>query len=110
MWNEPTEQQFAELPKLYETEETPIKDKIIHMHLFIFSTDWYIVEYDPATKRAWGFVILSGDYLNAEWGYFSLVELEDVKIFGVQVDRDLHWKVRNASEVDKIVKAQQGRW
>ena len=26
---------LEKLPKLYETEEIPLKDKIVHMHLFL---------------------------------------------------------------------------
>ncbi len=29
MWNEPTKEQLAKLPGLYETENVPLKDKLI---------------------------------------------------------------------------------
>lgn len=110
MWNEPTRDLLEKLPKLYETEKIAIKNKMIHMHFFIFGTDWYVAEYDPEEKIFWGFVILNEDYMNAEWGYFALSELKEISFVGFKVDRDLHWKTRKASEVDKIVKAQGGRW
>ena len=39
MWNEPTPNQLSQLPKLYETEETPLKDKRILMHFFLHGCD-----------------------------------------------------------------------
>ena len=29
MWNEPTRDQLAKIPRLYETEKIPLKDKLI---------------------------------------------------------------------------------
>jgi hypothetical protein len=110
MWNEPSWDILEKLPKLYETEKIPVKDKIIHMHFFIFGTDWYVAEYDPKEKIFWGFVILNEDYQNAEWGYFALEELQGIRYGGIEIDRDLFWQPRTAAEVDKIAKAQNGRW
>ena len=45
MWNTPTKEELAKIPRLYETENIPLKDKIIHMHFFIGGCDWYIAEY-----------------------------------------------------------------
>ena len=46
MWNTPTKEELAKIPRLYETENIPLKDKIIHLHFFIGGCDWYIAEYD----------------------------------------------------------------
>jgi hypothetical protein len=46
MWNEPTLEQLAKLPKLYETEKVPLKEKPIYIHFFIGNCDWFISEYD----------------------------------------------------------------
>jgi hypothetical protein len=73
------------------------------MHFFIASCDWYIAEYDRQ-DLFWGFVILNKDYLNAEWGYSSLSELKSLDLLGLEVDRDLHWRIRPAREVNKIRK------
>lgn len=104
MWNEPTKTQLARIPGLYETESIPLKDKIIHMHFFILGCDWYIAEYD-GNGLFWGYAILNQDHENAEWGYISLQELKELIIEpGIEVDRDIHWKPRPASEVEKITK------
>jgi len=108
MWNKPTKKQLAKLPKLYQTEEVPLKDKIIHLHFFIGGSDWYIAEYDhEGGDLFWGFTILNQDYHNAEWGYISLSELQSIKIQGwLEIDRDLHWQVKPAKEVKEICQAQ----
>jgi hypothetical protein len=102
MWNEPGESQLAAIPRLYETEKVPLQDKVIHLHFFIGDCDWYVAEYDGG-DLFWGFAILNNDFVNAEWGYISFGELKAVRINGwLEVDCDVHWKVRRASEVDRI--------
>ena len=46
MWNIPSKERLARIPKLYETEDVPLKDKLIHLHFFIGGCDWYVAEYD----------------------------------------------------------------
>ncbi len=101
MWNVPTKRQLEALPKLYETEDIHLKDKIIHMHFFIGGCDWYIAEYD-GKDLFWGYALLNNDHQNAEWGYLSFKELKEINTRGIEIDRDLYWKVRKASEVNKI--------
>ena len=103
MWNEPSKERLAKIPRLYETEETPLQEKLIHLHFFIGACDWFIVEYD-GEDVFWGFVILNGDYEMAEWGYISLNELKSISVNGIEIDCEVEeaWKVRRAAEVDKI--------
>jgi len=102
MWNEPRKEQLAKIPRLYETEEIPLKDKLIYLHFFIGGSDWYIAEYD-GEDLFFGYAILNGDTEMAEWGYVSFRELRELKIApGFEVECDAFWKVRKASEVDKI--------
>ena len=110
MWNEPTRERMNRIPKLYETEKIPLKDKQVHLHFFIGGCDWYICETD-GKDIMWGFCILNNDYEMAEWGYVSLSELRDIKVNGwIEVDCELEavWKMRRAVDVDKIRIAQ--RW
>jgi hypothetical protein len=107
MWNEPTAKQLAALPKMghWDSKEVPTKDQLVSMHFFLGGCDWYVTEYDPASMEFFGFAILNGDFEMSEWGYFSLPELVGIKVHGgLEIDRDLHWKVRKCSEVDDIVK------
>ena len=108
MWNIPNRKRLARLPKLYETEHIPFKDKLIHLHFFIGGCDWYIAEFD-GKDLFWGFAILNNDYQMAEWGYISFSELKSLKVKGyIEVDCELEevWKVKKTSQIDKIRKAQ----
>ena len=109
MFNVPTPERLAAIPKLYETEDVPFKEKQIHLHFFIGASDWYIAETDGEDVM-FGFAILNDDYQSAEWGYVSLSELKDLKLYGglVQVDCELpeYWTVKPAQEIDKIKLAQ----
>jgi len=106
MWNEPTKAVLATVPRLYETEDTPIEAKLIHLHFFIGGCDWYIAEYD-GDDLCFGFAILNNDLEMAEWGYVSLTELRSIRVQGwLEVDNDLHWKTCPAIEVDNIREAQ----
>ncbi len=108
MWNIPNKKRLEAIPKLYETEHIALKKKNIHLHFFIGGCDWYIAEYD-GKDLFWGFAILNNDLQMAEWGYISLGELKSIKVDGwLEIDCELEeiWKVRKASEIDKIRIAQ----
>lgn len=106
MWNKPTQQELSKIPALYSSEETPLKEKVIHMHFFIGGCDWYATEYNPEDGLFFGFAILNNDLEMAEWGYFSLQELSEVKVKFLEIDRDLYWKPVKACEVERIRLAQ----
>ena len=62
---------------------------------------WLATEYNPEEQLFFGYVSIFGDHCD-EWGYFSLKELEDLKLpFGLSVERDLHFKEILASEIIK---------
>lgn len=100
MWNEPTREQLAKLPKLYETENLPLKDKLIHLHFFIGGCDWYISEFD-GEDLFWGHAYLN-DPQNAEWGYISFQEMKETKIKGFEIDCEIFNPPKRAREIDKI--------
>lgn len=101
MWNVPGLEVLSKVPKLYGTESVPVKDKLIHLHFFIGGCDWFVAEYD-GEDLFFGYAILNGDLDNAEWGYISFSELKELSARGIEVDFDLYWRVRKASEVEKI--------
>ena len=106
MWNKPSIKQLAGVPDFYSTEGVSPKEKMIHMHFFIGGCDWYAAEYSPEEQVFFGFAILNKDLDNAEWGYFSLKELCDLRIKFLEIDRDLHFNPCKAIEVENICKAQ----
>jgi hypothetical protein len=101
MWNIPSKERFDRIPRLYETEAIPLSEKLIHLHFFIGGCDWYITEYD-GNDLFFGYAILNGDLINAEWGYVSFDELKSLKIGFVEVDCDLHWEIVPAKQVPLI--------
>ena len=107
MWNRPTQERLAQIPRLYETEHTALQDKQIHLHFFMGGCDWYVAEFDGA-DLFWGFAILNGDMDMAEWGYFTLSELAEINIGGIEIDCELpqFWQVRPAGEIVKVCMAQ----
>ena len=105
MWYELTPDQIVKtgIPALYETEAVPLTEKTIYLHYFIEACDWYMAEYDRNKDLFFGFANL-GDPQMAEWGYISHKELKDISIPpGIEVDRDIHWKPRRVSDIEKIV-------
>ena len=106
MWNAPDNERLAKIPRLYETEETPLMDKEIHLHFFLGGSDWYIAEYD-GQDLFWGFACLNRDLQNAEWGYVSFSELKSIKVCGMEIDCELQefWKIKKAREIDLICEA-----
>lgn len=103
MWNIPSKERLSKIPKLYETENVPLKDKLVYLHFFIGGCDWFICEYD-GDDLFWGFAILNNDLEMAEWGYVSFKELKYININGIEVDCELEefWNVKKASKIDKI--------
>lgn len=107
MWNTPATSRLANIPKLYETENISVQDKLVHLHFFLGGCDWYVIEYD-GDDLFWGFVVLNNDMQMAEWGYFTFSELQATRISGLEVDCELKqfWEIRPAHQVDKICQAQ----
>lgn len=76
----------AKVPTLYETEHLEPEDKMIHAKFFTpwSNWTWYLIEFD-GEDRCFGFV--KGH--DAEFGYFSLKELEALEgPWGLKVERD----------------------
>ncbi len=103
MWNIPKKDRLDKIPRLYETEAIAPKDKIIHLHFFIFGCDWYIAEYN-GKDLFYGYAVLNNDLQNAEWGYISFEELKSISINNIEVDCELpqFWKIRPANEISII--------
>jgi hypothetical protein len=101
MWNEPTPEKLAKLPRLYETEKAPLKDKPIYLHFFIGRCDWFIAEYD-GEDLFFGYAIL-GDSRFGEWGYISFKELKQIRVPpGIEVDCEVFDPPLKASEIEEI--------
>jgi len=85
------------LPNLYETEGQ--EEKIVQVKFFdpTGSWSWYAIEYSKEEKLFFGAV--DGDF-GLELGYFSLDELESVKLpFGLGIERDKFFEPKLLSEI-----------
>ncbi len=104
MWNIPSKERLNKIPKLYETEEIPSDKKLIYLHFFIGSSDWYIAEFD-GDDIFFGYAILNGDKDCAEWGYISFSELKDLKVGMVEIDCELeeYWNTRQSSKIYPVI-------
>ncbi len=86
----------------------------MHLHYFVGSSDWWLVELDVEDRIAFGYVRLASHPDGAEWGYVDLEDLAQVFVQGhvraiegdgvvlqppLIVERDLHWRPRPAGEV-----------
>lgn len=80
-----------QIPKLYETEDVPLDEKMIYAKYFhpMSGYTMFVSEYD-GDDLLFGFVTLSGDLNDpfAEWGYSSLSELNSIEVMGLGVERD----------------------
>lgn len=86
------------IPKLYETEEQ--KDPLVYCKLFLDGWTWLILEISIDDNVCFGYVI--SPFCNGELGYFSLVEIQEVKgSLGIGVERDLHFKPQPLSQFKK---------
>ena len=101
MWNEPSAQELNQIPKLYDSEDVPAKDKMIYMHFFLANSDWFVAEFD-GDDTFFGFACLNGWTDCAEWGYISVRELKELNFRGLEVDRELNWISKKAKDVPLI--------
>jgi hypothetical protein len=107
MWNTPSKERLAKIPKLYETENMPLMEKAIWLHFFVLGCDWFVAEFD-GKDTFFGFAILNNDHAMAEWGNFSFSELKSLKIQGwleVDCEKEEFWDFWPAADVAKIRQA-----
>ncbi len=92
------EELFKDYP-LYSQEHEKNPKVICKLFDPCGSATWYLTEYDPAEKIAFGFVCgLQED----EFGYVSLTELESIqRPFGLTIERDLYFTKKRLSKYKK---------
>jgi hypothetical protein len=76
------------IPRLYETENVPLEEKMIYQKYEIKELGfyWLIAELDEERNLAFGYANLNNDVL-AEWGYIDIQELLEN---GAELDKE--WK------------------
>jgi len=94
-----TEELRKQLPPLYSQEH--VKDPTVICKFFhpLSNMTWYAIEGEPSGGDFIFFGWVYSDF--PELGYFSLNEMQDVKVMGLGIERDLHFPPKRLSEVKK---------
>jgi hypothetical protein len=88
---------LKQLPPLYANENVPSGDQVAIVKFFhpMSNYTFYATEYDPVQRLFFGLAVL----FETELGYTSLEELEDVRVAGLGIERDLHWTPKPLKEI-----------
>lgn len=97
MWDEPTKQQLVAIPGLQQTRETPVDDRVVHVHFMLGGIDWYVVEFD-GKDTFYGYIDYHDPLNEPEWQLFSFAELKNKRIHGAEVICDPYWQPKPFSE------------
>ena len=92
------------LPALYATDGVAPEQKVLHVKFFdpCGRGTWYVAEFDPKTRIAFGWCTSPLGADCDEWGYFELDELEATKnVLGLPMERDLHWTPIAFGQLDR---------
>jgi hypothetical protein len=87
------------LPKLYETESIPLKEKTVVAKYFNPSGDgtWYVIEGEEQGDDFIFFGLI--DLYGKDFGYFTIKELESIRFpWGLKIERDIHFEGGNIGE------------
>lgn len=95
-----TQEITRQFPKLGETDGTPMGErKVIAKFFHPFSNwTWYALEFEPESGTFFGLV--SG--FEKELGYFSLAEMESVKVMGLGIERDRYFEMPMLKEIPAL--------
>lgn len=98
-----------QLPKLYSTEKELIGDKIAYARYFFPMGAYtaYLLEYDPKTRIGFGAATMGYGW---ELGNMSLDEMEEVKIHGLGIERDLYFSPKKLHEIAELEEIVQGQY
>lgn len=97
-------------PQLYAQDGLGY-DAEVHAHYFIGAHDWFVTEYDPEEDTAFGWACLNHDRQNAELGYFSVQELDAIRVgpgrlFRVELEDP--WTPKPLTQAIALLDSRQG--
>ena len=112
-----TEEIKKRLPKLYDSEDVGIRDKVAVCKFFTpwSNWTWWIIEGAPVEGQKedsddWVFFALVQG-VEAELGYVALEELLELKgPAGLRVERDIHFKPTKLAEIPMIRNDSRCDW
>jgi len=78
------------LPRLYSQQD--VSDPVVHAKFFFpgGAWTWLVTEGQPEADDFTFFGYVIG--FEAEWGYFTLKELEEVNVKGILIERDCYFE------------------
>lgn len=91
---------LADMPPIGTNDDVPELDRIVHAHLFAPGLDVWVTEADAEHLHVFGFGFFAGRERDAEWGFWELRELAEVRPF--LVERDRLWQPCPVREVDEV--------
>ena len=96
MWNDPPIEKLMQLPKIYESEQIPYPNKLVHMHMQLGSDEFYAAEYD-------GEGIFFGYTFSYEDGHVELgnLSIDDMKLMG-GTGYDPEWHLVLARQIPQL--------
>lgn len=96
-----TEELRNALPKLREQDGS--KDPIVYATFYFPGSNWvwYVTEGEPQGEDFIFFGYVIG--FESEWGYFSLRELEEVRVNGLSIERNLRFEPTQFSKCLSVV-------
>ena len=98
-----------QLPKLYSTDKGLIGDKIAYARYFFPMGAYtaYLLEYDPKERIGFGAVTMGYGW---ELGTMPLDEMQEVKVKGLGIERDLYFKPTKLHEIAELEEIVRGRY
>jgi hypothetical protein len=97
-----------QIPKLYSQEKVKTDEKIVHAKFFFPAGNWtwFVTEGEDEDGDFIFFGYVLG--FEAEWGYFTLNELQNINIKGLTVERDLYFKPGKFKDVISQFRRERG--
>lgn len=98
-----------QIPKLYSQEHVKTEEKTVYAKFFFPAADWtwFVTEGEQEDGDFVFFGYVIG--FEAEWGYFTLNELQHINVNGLTVERDLHFKPGKFADVIAQFRRERGQ-
>ena len=97
------------LPRLYTTENELLGDRTAYARYFFPAGAYtaYLLEYDPKERIGFGAVTMGYGW---ELGNISLDEMEEVRVRGLRIERDLYFSPTKLHQIEELEELVQGHF
>ena len=97
------------LPRLYTTEKELLGDRTAYARYFFPAGAYtaYLLEYDPKERIGFGAVTMGYGW---ELGNISIDEMEEVKVRGLRIERDLYFPPTKLHQIEELEELVQGHF